>query len=164
MKKITLIITFMAFALASGIPVAAQKADFNGIWKLDRGQSTLAEYSPTLTRIDVKIKADSLLTERYYDTGDGQEYPFTENVVLDGKEYSITIYDMPRKTKASWSDQDGVVTVESKTTFNGDNGQEDFVSQETWKVDTTNKTLTITFKNSTAAGEATGFWLFRKAE
>jgi len=164
MKKITLIITLIAFAIASALPVAGQQADFNGIWKLDRAQSTLAEYSPTLVRIDIKIKADSLLTERYYDTGDGQEYPFTENVTLDGKEYSITIYDMPRKTKANWSDQDGVVNLESKTTFNGDNGQEDFVSTETWKLDNANKTLTINFKNSTSAGEATGYYLFKKAE
>jgi hypothetical protein len=71
---------------------------------------------------------------------------------------------MPRKTKATWSDQDTTVNVESKTTFNGDNGQEDFVSKETWKIDNVTKTLTITFKNSTSAGEASGFFLFKKAE
>jgi hypothetical protein len=164
MKKITLILVLISFAIAYALPVAGQQADFNGIWKLDRDQSTLAEYSPTLVRIDVRIGADSLLTERYYDTGDGQEYPFTENLKLDGKESSITIYDMPRKTKATWSDQDTTVNVESKTTFNGDNGQEDFVSKETWKIDNVTKTLTITFKNSTSAGEASGFFLFKKAE
>jgi hypothetical protein len=164
MKKITFIISLISFALAFSIPSAGQKADFIGIWKLDRGQSTLAEYSPTLVRIDIRINADSLLTERYYDTGDGQEYPFTENVTLDGKEYEITIYDMPRKAKATWSDQDGIVNFESKTTFNGENGQDDFVAKETWKIDKANNTLTISFKNSTSAGEATGLFLLKKAE
>jgi hypothetical protein len=164
MKKITLIITLIAFAIASALPVAGQKTDFNGTWKLDRTKSTLAENSPTLVRIDVTIKGDSLLTERYYDTGDGQEYPFTENVTLDGKEYNITIYDMPRKTKASWSEQDGAVNLESTTTFNGDAGSENFVSKETWKADIANKILTINFKNNISAGEVTGVFLFNKSE
>ncbi len=164
MKKNTLIIALIAFAAASALPAAGQQTDFNGSWKLDRTKSTLAEYSPILVRIDVTIKGDSLLTERYYDTGDGQEYPFTENVTLDGKEYNITIYDMPRKTKASWSEQDSGVNLESTTTFNGDSGTEDFISKETWKADAANKTLTINFKNNISASETTGVLLFNKSE
>jgi len=164
MKKLTLIIAFIAFAVASALPVAGQKTDFNGSWKLDRTKSTLAENSPVLVRIDVTIKGDSLLTERYYDTGDGQEYPFTENVTLDGKEYNITIYDMPRKTKALWSVQDSGVNLESTTTFNGDSGTEDFISKETWKADVANKILTINFKNNISASETTGVLLFNKSE
>jgi hypothetical protein len=153
----------MAIAISISIQASAQKADFNGNWKLDMTKSTLAEYSPVLVRIDVQIKGDSLLTERYYDTGDGQIYPFTENVTLDGKDYNITIYDMPRKTKASWSEQDGLM-LESTTTVNGDAGSDNFVSKETWKADGTNKTLTINFKNSMSAGESTGVFFFNKAE
>jgi len=164
MKKNTLIIALIAFAAASALPAAGQKTDFNGSWKLDRTKSTLAENSPVLVRIDVTIKGDSLLTERYYDTGDGQEYPFTENVTLDGKEYNITIYDMPRKTKASWSEQDKGVNLESTTTFNGDSGTEDFISKETWKADVANKILTINFKNNISASETTGVLLFNKSE
>ncbi len=124
----------------------------------------MVEYTPVLVRIDVQIKGDSLLTERYYDTGDGQVYPFTENLTLDGKEYNITIYDMPRKSKASLSDVDGSVIVESTITFNGNGSSEDFISQETWKADSVNKILTISFKNKISGGETEGAFIFNKAE
>jgi hypothetical protein len=164
MKKITLLFTIISFAIASQLPSAAQKVSFNGIWTLDRSKSVLVEDSPALIKIDVKIKGDSLLTERTYVGGDGQEYPFTENVTLDGRVYNITIYDMPRKTKATWSDQDGTITVESTTTYTGDSGQENFISKESWKADNVNKTLTINFKNNVSEGEVTGVFLFTKSE
>jgi hypothetical protein len=163
MKRTTFFVLFMALTIASSIQVSGQKADFNGSWKLNIAKSTMVEYA-NLVRIDVQIKGDSLLTERYYDTGDGQEYPFTEKLTLDGKEYNITIYDMPRKAKASFSDVDGSVIVESTITFNGDSGPEDFVSKETWTTEPTNKILTISFKNKISGGETEGAFIFNKAE
>ena len=103
------------------------------------------------------------MTERYYDTGDGQEYPFKENVTLDGKEYGITIYDMPRKAKASWSDQEGSIIFESTTTANGDNGTADFISKENWKVDKITGTFTISVTNKMAGNEAAGAFILNKA-
>ena len=141
----------MAFAFIFSLNVNGQKADFNGKWKLDMTKSSLPEYTPILTKIEVKITGDSLVTERFYDTGDGQEYPFTEILTLDGKEYNIVIYDMPRKTKATWSDQDGLKIDSTISTNNGD-----FVSKEAWKIDTVAKTLTISFNNSMEGNEATG--------
>ncbi len=163
MKRTIFFVLFMALTIVSALQVSGQKADFNGSWKLNIAKSTMVEYA-NLVRIDVQIKGDSLLTERYYDTGDGQEYPFTENLTLDGKEFNITIYDMPRKAKASFSDVDGSVIVESTITFNRDGGSEDFISQETWKADIANKTLTISFKNSIAGEESTGLFFFSKTE
>jgi hypothetical protein len=163
MKRTKIFMFAMVLAISSSFIVTAQKADFNGTWKLDRTKSTLAEYTPILTRIEIKINGDSLLTERYYDTGDGQEYPFTENVILDGKEYGITIYDMPRKTKASWSDQEGSLIVESVITVNGDNGTEDFITKERWKVDKTTNTFTITYKNKLGSNETEGAFILNKS-
>lgn len=154
----------MVITIASFTRISGQKADFTGTWKLDRTKSTILQDSPTLIKLNVQVKGDSLLTERTYDTGDGQEYPFTENFTLDGKEYEITIYDMPRKSKAIWSGTEGVLNLESKTTFSGPNGTDDFVSKETWKVDKANNLLTITFKNSTSAGESEGAFFFNKSE
>ena len=153
----------VVLAISSFFVVTAQKADFNGTWKLDRTKSTLVEYTPILTRIDIRINGDSLLTERYYDTGDGQEYPFKENVTLDGKEYGITIYDMPRKAKASLSDQEGSIIFESTTTASGDNGSQDFITKESWKVDKTTNTFTITFKNKMGSNESEGTFILNKS-
>jgi hypothetical protein len=163
MKRTIFFVLFMALTIVSALQVSGQKADFNGSWKLNIAKSTMVEYA-NLVRIDVQIKGDSLLTERYYDTGDGQEYPFTENLTLDGKEYIITIYDMPRKSKALLSDPDGFVIVESTTTTNGDSGSEDFISKETWKTDTANKILTISFKNNISGDESEGAFVFNKIE
>ena len=153
----------MVLAISSSFMVTAQKADFNGTWKLDRTKSTLVEYTPILTRIDIKINGDSLLTERYYDTGDGQEYPFKENVTLDGKEYGITIYDMPRKSKASWSDQGGSLIFESTTTTSGDNGSVDFITKENWEIDKTTNSFTITYKNKMGSNESEGTFILNKS-
>jgi len=153
--SITLVLTFVASTTAQG-----QKFDFNGKWKLDASKSTLPEYTPKLTRINIRINGDSLLTERYYDTGDGQEYPFNENVTLDGKEYTITIYDMPRKTKASPGNEDGSLYMESTTSTSND----DFVSKETWKTEGGNKILTISFKNIMGGNEGTGVFVLNKIE
>ena len=66
----------------------------------------------------MKISGDSIFTERYYDIGDGQTYPFTENLTLDGKEHDITVYDMPRKTTAIWSEDEGMLKlVSSMSTY-----------------------------------------------
>ena len=162
MKKTTIMFTLMAFAIAFSMQVSGQKADFNGSWKLDASKSTLPQFPVILVRIDVTIKGDSLFTERFYDTGDGQVYPFTENLTLDNKEYLITIYDMPRKTKATLSE--GGLSLESSIVINGNSGPEDFISKETWNADAVNKTLSINFKNSTSAGEETGVFLFNKSE
>jgi hypothetical protein len=163
MKRIKTFILVMVLAIAPSFVVTAQKTDFNGTWKLDQTKSTLAEYTPVLTRIVVRINGDSLLTERHYDTGDGQEYPFTENLTFDGKEYAITIYDMPRKSKASWSDQDGSVIFESTTTFSGDNGPQDFITKENWKVDKATRVLTISFANKMGGNEAAGAFILNKS-
>jgi hypothetical protein len=163
MKRTKVFMFVIVLAISSSFVVTAQKADFNGTWKLDRTKSTLVENTPILTRIDIKINGDSLLTERYYDTGDGQEYPFKENVTLDGKEYGITIYDMPRKAKASWSDQEGSIIFESTTTATGDNGSADFISKENWKVDKINGAFTISYTNKMAGNEAAGAFILNKA-
>lgn len=163
MKKTRLIFLLIIVAFISSIQLTAQTADFNGTWKIDRAKSTLAEYTPVLTRIDIKIAGDSLLTERYYDTGNGQEYPFTENLTLDGKEYGITIYEMPRKTKASWSEQDGSLTVESTVTITGDSGTADFISKENWKIDKANNIFTISWKNQIAENSSEGAFILNKA-
>ena len=152
----------LALTILSSFIASAQKGDFNGSWRLDPAKSTLAEYTPILTRIDIRIIGDSLLTERYYDTGDGQQYPFTENLTLEGKEHSITIYEMPRKTKAVWSESDGTLVVESVTTFMGDMGTQDFVSRESWKADKTKNSFTISYKNKMGSAESEGALVLNK--
>src|SRR5512143_2832491 len=105
MRKCLSFLVLVICAIVFTLPASGQKDDYTGIWKLDREKSMIPEYTPVLLKLTVTVKGDSLLTERVYDTGDGSEYPFEENVTLDGKEYNFNVYNMPRKTKAFISDQ-----------------------------------------------------------
>ena len=163
MKKFKFFILLSACAILSTITVLSQKRDFSGSWKIDALKSTMPDYL-TLARINIEIKGDSLLTERVYQGGDGQEYAFHENITPDGKLSSIIIYDMPRKSKAIWSEQDGSLLLESTTTFNGQYGPEDLISRETWKIDKDNNTLIINFKNKMSSGEFEGVLVFNKVK
>jgi hypothetical protein len=164
MKRIASFIFLTSLFMAVTVSATGQKSDFQGTWKLDRTKSTLPANLPTLIGITVNIKGDSLLTERVYDSMDGQEYPFTENLTLDGKESSITIYDMPRKAKAGLGDQEATLTLESTTTFNGPDGTADFLCKETWKVDKAANTLSINFVNTISGTEENGVFVFNKSE
>jgi hypothetical protein len=164
MKKIASFIFLTSLLMTVTVTATGQKSDFQGTWKLDRTKSTLPANLPTLVGITINLKADSLLTERVYDSMDGQEYPFTENLSLDGKESRITIYDMPRKAKAGMADQDLTLILESTTTFNGPDGTADFVSKETWKVDKATNILSINFVNTVSGTEENGVFVFNKAE
>jgi hypothetical protein len=164
MKRIASFIFLISLFMTVAVTASGQKSDFQGTWKLDRAKSTLPTNLPTLIGITISIKADSLFTERVYESMDGQEYPFTENLTLDGKESSITIYDMPRKAKAGMSDQEATIILESTTTFNGPDGTADFVSKETWKVDKTTNILSINFANTISGTEENGVFVLNKTE
>ena len=80
---------------------SAQKADFSGEWKINKEKLTAVDNQLILSKITIQLKADSLLTTRVYENGMGEEYPFDENLSLDGKECKIVIYDMPRTSTAT---------------------------------------------------------------
>ena len=163
MNKIISSVILSVLVLLISNSVTGQKSDFNGTWKLDLSKIPATGNFPVLTKIIINIKGDSLITERFYNTGDGQVYPFDENLTLDGKENLITVYEMPRKSKATWKEKDIVLIHEATTTANGSNGPVDFKSTETWKVDSVNNILTISFKNNIFTEELTGSFIFNKS-
>jgi hypothetical protein len=163
MKKVISAIILSVLVLLFSTSVSGQKADFSGTWKIDRSKIPVTGNFPVLIQININIKGDSLLTERFYDTGDGQVYPFKENLTLDGKETAMIVYEMPRKSKATWKEKDVILIHEATTTANGSNGPVDFKSTETWTVDNVNNILTISFKNNSMAGESTGSFIFNKS-
>lgn len=142
----------------------AQNSALTGEWKLNREKTVLADNQLFLSKVTVQLKGDSLLTTRVYENGNGEEYPFEENLTLDGKECKIAIYEMPRTSKASRVNSDGSILIESKTTFSGNNGQEDLLAKETWKVDNESKMLIIDFTNKMSAGEVTGKSYYNKVK
>lgn len=163
MKKSVLKIAASFLFLLLPIFLSGQKSGFNGTWNLDKSRIPVTDNFPVLTKIVVIINGDSLLTERIYDNGDGQVYPFRENLILNGKENTITVYDMPRKAKATWNEKNGALVHEAITTANGSDGPIDFKSTETWTVDPGNNILKISFLNKIRESESTGTFFFNKS-
>jgi len=148
--------------IGTSFSLSGQTNGFSGQWKLNREKTTLAPDQLFLAEITVKLTSDTLLTTRTYENPMGEQYPFDENVTLDGKDCKTVIYDMPRTSKASKPGSDGLLNIESTTTFQGQNGEENLVAKETWKVE--NDTLTINFTNTMAAGEIAGINYYTKVK
>ena len=150
--------------LLSSFSVKAQNSSFTGEWTLNKEKTVLADNQLFLSRIKIQLKNDSLLMTRTYQNGNGDEYPFDENLSLDGKENKIIIYDMPRTSNAKKSATDGAILIESKTTFNGSNGEDNMLAKETWKVDDDGKILAVEFTNKTSGGEVKGILYYNKVK
>lgn len=154
-------VLIMFFAV---LPALGQSASFTGEWKLNREKSSIQDNQLILTKISMQVKSDSLLTTRTYENQNGEEYPFEEKLTLNGKDCKTTIYDMPRASKATMSKSDGTISIESTTTFNGNNGEENLVAKETWKIENGGKTLSFVFTNSMSAGSASGTHYFDRVK
>ncbi|MFA5819085.1 MAG: hypothetical protein WC854_07375 [Bacteroidales bacterium] len=152
------------FTFTFSFSALGQRANFSGEWKLNKEKTVLADNQLFLSKVSINLKSDSLLTTRVYENVNGEEYPFEEKLSLDGKESKIVIYDMPRTTKASRSNTDGSIIIESTTIFNGNNGEENLIAKETWKVDNEGQTLTIGFTNKMSGGETTGTNYYNKVK
>lgn len=153
---------FILFIFLPVLMVSAQKANLSGEWKINKEKMTGMDNQLVLSKITIQLKTDSLLTTRVYENGMGEEYPFVENLSLDGKECKIVIYDMPRTSTATRS-ADGTILISSTTTFNGDTGQQDMVAKETWKIDNEGKMLTLEFSNKMSGTESTGTFFYERA-
>jgi len=164
MKKQTIFTTILFLFMVSIFNAAAQKADLTGEWKINREKSVIADNQLLLSKITIQLKSDSIITTRVYESGDGQEYPFDEKISLDGKDNKIVIFDMPRTSTATHSDSDGSILIASTTTFSGNNGVEDMVARETWKLDNEGKFLTLEFTNKMSGNETTGTYFYEKAK
>ncbi len=164
MKTKTIFIALILLFFLPAFTIYAQKADFSGKWTLNKEKTNLTDNQLFLSKITIQHKSDSLLTTRVYENGNGEEYPFEENLSLDGKECKIVIFDMPRTSKATRSDTDGSVMIESTTTFNGNNGAEDVTAKETWKVDNEGQMLTLEFNNKMSGNETTGTYYYNKVK
>ena len=164
MKTKTILSLGFLLIIFSTAPSMGQPASFTGEWKLNREKSNIQDNQLILTKIQMQLKGDSLLTTRTYENQNGEEYPFEENLTLNGKDCKITIYDMPRSSKATISKSDGTLQIESTTTFYGNSGEENLVAKETWKIEDGGKALSFTFTNSMSAGTATGAHYFERVK
>ncbi len=158
--RLILIATALIF-IVSSLAVSAQNGNFSGEWKLNTQKTVLPSDQLYLLKVTVKQEGNNLLTTRVYSNSNGEEYPFEENLTLDGKECKITIYDMPRVSKATKA-ADGSLALESVTTFNANGSLENLVANEVWKLD--KETLTIDVTNKMMGNEIKGVTYYDKVK
>jgi hypothetical protein len=164
MKTKSILILIILFSITFSFSAIGQKSNFSGEWKLNKEKTVLADSRLFLSKVTIQLKSDSLLTSRVYENENGEQYPFTENLSLDGKECKMSIYEMPRVTKASRSNSNDAINIESTTTFYGDNGEVKLIAKETWNVDNEGNTLTIIFTNKMAENESAGTSYYNKVK
>jgi len=164
MKTKAILLYLFLFTITFSFSAFGQQSNFSGEWKLNKEKTILADNQLFLSKVSINLKSDSLLTIRVYENANGEGYPFEEKLSLDGKESKIVIYNMPRTTRASRSNTDGSIIIESTTTFQGNNGEDNLISKETWKVDSEGKTLTIGFTNKMSGGEIVGINYYIKVK
>lgn len=150
--------------LVSTFSLQAQQNVFNGAWKLNKEKTVMQGGQIFLSKINVKVAGDSLYTTRTYENSDGQEYPFTENLSLDGKDSKIVIYEMPRVTKATRSGTGNELLLDSNTTFYRDNQEVVMNSKESWKVEAGEELLTINFTTKMGDREFAGVIYFDRVK
>lgn len=158
MKTKSLLLPLFVFLIS--ISAFSQNTSLNGIWKIDRQKSVIPYDQLFLSKINISIKGDSLYTTRVYEDPNGQEYPFDENLLLNGTESNIMIYEMPRVSKAQKGNEDSVV-IESRTTFNANGSEESLVAKEILKI-TPEGILSLDFTNQIAGQEFKGTFFYNK--
>ncbi len=162
MKTKTLVFVSIVLFSLSSLTVLGQSKSFSGEWKFNREKSTAGSNQLFLAKITVLQKSDSLLTTRVYENENGEQYPFKENLPLNGQECKIVIYDMPRTAKASLSSGTKSLNFESTTTFYGNSGSDNLKAKETWSVQDGGKTLKIDYTTTYSGGTSTGVQYFDK--
>ncbi len=165
MNKKHLVLTAIFLMLSISLFAGKKKVNFSGKWVLDKEKTELAENQIFLAKISIKQVGDSLFTVRTYESDyDGGQYPFDEDLTLDGKEYEIYIYNMPRTTSANWSKKGKSIIINSKITFYGDQGDVDIISMETLTLEKKGTLLLINLKSKTGDEETEVILYFKKEE
>lgn len=163
MFKKNLVLTAVFVMLSVSVFAGKKKVNFSGKWVLDKEKTEVVENSIFLVEISIKQVGDSLFTIRTYENDyDGGIYPFDEDLTLDGKEYEIYIYDMPRTASAKWSKNGKSIIINSKITFYGDAGDVDMINKETLILEKKGTLLLINFTSKSGDEETEGILYFKK--
>jgi len=165
MFKKNLLLTTVFLMLSVSLFAGKKKVNFSGKWVLDKEKTEVAENSIFLIEISIEQVGDSLFTVRSYENdNDGGVYPFDEDLTLDGKEYEIYIYNMPRTASARWSKKGKSIIINSKITFYGDQGDVDMIAEETLTLEEKGTVLLINIKSKTGEEESEVIFYFNKEE
>jgi len=162
MKKILLfkplraVLTFGMVMLCS-FALHAQRASFNGDWKLDEAKSELGEFGGRVARsIKAEQKEDAITTTRVNPGfNGGGPVTTTFKVTFDGKvAESEGFGGSKRKSTAKWSEDGKTLTINSTMNFERDGQSFEIKSTENWTI-TKDGLLSVVTNSTSPRGEST---------
>jgi hypothetical protein len=152
--RLSMLIIFGIFSFTTA-STFAQKTNYSGSWTLNEGKSNLGE---NRFRMGLKITAtqdaNALNLERLSKGRDDEDRVTKEKYTLDGTECENTVFQTTvRKSKATWSSDGKILTINSIMTFERDGEKMEMKSTESWNLSADGKTLTIESTMTTPNGD-----------
>ncbi len=147
LKLIISILVITIFALNVGI--VAAKANFSGLWAIDKDKSEGLPPGMTQT-MTVTQNGDRIEVEVKIKAGEGEERTIKDVYVLDGKETDFsppiigegaTVKRAKRTSK--WTADGNGFEVTEEATINGPNGEGTIKARRLWSVSADGKTLNV---------------------
>lgn len=144
----------------------AQKANYSGTWTLNESKSNLGENRFRMSlKITATQDANALNLERLSKGRNDEDRITKEKYALDGTESENTVFQTTvRKSKATWSADGKILTINSTMTFERDGEKTEMKSSESWKLSADGKTLTIDSSMTMPNGEVIQTRVYDKAQ
>lgn len=154
----------IAFIAAHPFTANAQRASFNGEWKLNEAKSELGEFGGRVARsVKAEQKDDAITITRVTPGFNGGD-PVTSTLTLtfDGKVVESEGFGgSKRKSTAKWSDDGKTLVINSVTNFERDGQSFEFKATENWSI-TADGFLSVVTHSTSPRGESTTKAIYTK--
>ena len=162
-KKISIpVLSLFLFSISAS--AFSGNVNFSGEWILDKEKTELTESPLYLSKIKISQEENGMQTTRTYTNQYGEQYPFDEEITVEGEEKEIVIYEMKRRTSARWSEDGKSLIINSTTKYWGNSGEEEFIIEERLSLDKTGKILSIEYASDSVRGKDSGTNFYKKSE
>jgi hypothetical protein len=97
--SVSLLLLLLPLIPGHSMPMG-KKSNFSGTWILNEQKSELGEYGRMMAsnKLVILQKGKKMSMERFGAAPSGEEYSYTENYTLDGKECIIPLFEQSKKT------------------------------------------------------------------
>jgi hypothetical protein len=155
---------FTFILLISAVSSGQNAANFSGSWTFNESKSNLGEGGFRMMSQKLIISQDekSFKIDRSFTGQDGEERKTTETYTLDGKESVNPVFNISKKSTASWSADKQSLNVSSVMVFDSNGEQMEVKTIEIYKLAEGNKALTIDTQFSSSRGERKAILVYTK--
>lgn len=146
LKFMVTMLVMILFLANTSTFAQAGKANFSGTWAFNEAKSTPSEggFRMGASLMVITQDGNNLSVENTRKNQDGEDVKSTYKYTLDGKESVNTVFgNNTRKSVATWSADGMSLNFAHTMNFERDGQTQEFKSTETWKINQTDKTLSV---------------------